>query len=745
MTSVDADAVLTRARSLLAREILDAECGPALVGDIRLHEHQRRAVARLRILLATAGGALLADSTGLGKTFVALAVARDVERVLIIGPAALAESWSLAMARARIEAHFVSLERLSRGASSPIAEPELVIVDEAHHLRNQRTKTYAALAALCDRARVLLLSATPLQNRRDDLVAQLALFLGDAAAAATDADLARLIVRRRSDDTIRIPAIDGPRWVHPPIIDDFLDDLLALPPPIPGSDEGTAGTLVAYGLLRQWASSRAALVAALRRRIAKAVAMRTSLEAGRWPSREQLAAWTHSADAVQLALPELLTPLGSNEPRLDAMLAAVRVHADALCALLARIRQAPDPDPARAATLADICRTHSGARVLAFSQYAETVRAFSRLLIPLQSGVAELTASGGRVAGGRVTRREVLAQFSPNGRLTTPAAERIALLITTDVLSEGLDLQRASVVVHLDLPWNPARLEQRVGRVRRLGSEQETVFVYALAPPARSESVLRVVKRLRAKLGMAARIVGLESAVIPEALDNSPIAPPELASVTHMLLESWRDSSAADSLQNNHDAGVPTVAAVGAPQNGFLALLALGRERFLLASLDGARPSIDVAAVSRAVEMGRGPAVVPTVVETRRAVADVRAWSHGFAARRRLSITSPRGSRIRTRIAARIRSLLSSAPRHQRATLAPLASAAQRALRAPLGGGAERALDALAGAADADARWLSDIAALGAGRESRRSSNEPEPLVVILLRRPPEGDDDRAV
>ena len=199
MTSVDADAILARAKSVLAREILDAECGPAQVGDIRLHEHQRRAVARIRALLATAGGALLADSTGLGKTFVALAVAMGVERVLIVGPATLAESWYLAMARARVEAHFVSLERLSRSPSSPVADAELVIVDEAHHLRNQRTKSYAAVAALCDRARVLLLSATPLQNRRDDLVAQLALFLGDAAASATDAELARFIVRRRAD------------------------------------------------------------------------------------------------------------------------------------------------------------------------------------------------------------------------------------------------------------------------------------------------------------------------------------------------------------------------------------------------------------------------------------------------------------------------------------------------------------------------------------------------------------------
>src|SRR6185312_16097211 len=96
----------------------------------------------------------------------------------------------------------------------------------------------------------------------------------------------------------------------------------------------------------------------------------------------------------------------------------------------------------------------------------------SRSLMMKMSGVAALTAHGGRVAGGRISRREVLVQFTPHADgAAVPTADHIRLLIATDVLSEGLDLQRASVVVHLDLPWNPARLEQRVGRVRRLGAE----------------------------------------------------------------------------------------------------------------------------------------------------------------------------------------------------------------------------------------------------------------------------------
>jgi len=736
------EAALARARARLARELLDADTGQAVVGEVTLHPHQRRAVARVRMLLHTAGGALLADSTGLGKTFVALAVASDVERVLIVAPASLTDSWRLAMSRARVAARFISVERLSRGAPSLADGPELVILDEAHHLRNPRTKRYAAVAALCDRANVLLLSATPLQNRRDDLVAQLALFLGDAAATATDAELARFIVRRRANGmSLHLPSVQDPRWIRLSAADDLLDELLALPPSVPAADQGTAAALVTYSLLRQWSSSRAALLAAVRRRLAKAIALISALEAGRWPSREQLAAWTHAEAAVQLALPELVTPLGATTSDCSSLLAAVNAHVDGLRNLVARLHDAPDPDPLRADAVVEICRSHPGARVIAFSQYAETVRVLSRLLMARLDGVAALTAHGGRVAGGRISRREVLAQFAPGEcGAAVRAADRIRLLVTTDVLSEGLDLQRASVVVHLDLPWNPARLEQRVGRVRRLGARHDTVFVYALAPPVSSERLLRVVERLRTKLKVAGSIVGLDSTAIPEIPAGDEFAPPELTSETYALLERWRDE------RYENDTRLPC-AGVLAPNDGFLALLAVRQERLLVAALDGVRPSEDPAVVGRALAMCLGQATMPSTHAVDDATSAIRVWCAEWSARRRMSIASAAGARLRIQIAGRIASLLAAAPRHQLAIVAPLASRAQQALRLPLSAGAERALLALGRATDADTAWLERIADVSEHRAPPScAAAEPELAVLILLRRSPsEGADERAL
>ena len=554
-------------------------------------------------------------------------------------------------------------------------------------------------------------------------------------ATASDEELARFVVRRRATDTgLRLPVVIGPRRVRLPVEHDLLDELLALPAPVRGRDEGEAAALVSYTLLRQWSSSRAALVAGLRRRLAKAIALTTSLEAGRWPSREELLAWSYGDDALQLALPELLSPSGSELPtEHSALLAAVREHTNAIRDLLSRVRSSPDPDEVRAATVDDICRAHPEARVIAFSQYAETVQAIARLLMTRRAGVAELTGRGGRVAGGRISRRDVLAQFTP---LAHPSSvrdcERIALLVATDVLSEGLDLQNASVVIHLDLPWNPARLEQRVGRVRRLGSPHDEVHVYALASPASSERVLRVEARLRAKLRLASAVVGLDSSSLDVPSSVAPLAPPELASDSFAVLEQWRQEHCVEMQRE----ALPRFAAAIAAHDGLLVLLAVGEERLLLASVGSRALTLDTGLVSRLLAACDGPPAIPSDSEIARAMDAVRSWTVHWTGRRQLALGSRAGTQCRARLARRITELLAGAPRHQRAALADAASRARRALANSLGAGAERALATLAAAPRFDARALDELAAFSERRQARTGeAGEPVPLAIIVLRR----------
>jgi hypothetical protein len=113
--------------------------------------------------------------------------------------------WRAAAAAADVPVTFCSTESLSAPQTPPLPpHPALVVVDEAHHFRTRGTRRRRRLAPVCARSRTLLLTATPLHNGAGDLVALLALFLGERAHTLDAPTLAALVVRRRHTDLRRI-------------------------------------------------------------------------------------------------------------------------------------------------------------------------------------------------------------------------------------------------------------------------------------------------------------------------------------------------------------------------------------------------------------------------------------------------------------------------------------------------------------------------------------------------------------
>jgi hypothetical protein len=275
-------------KRLMARAYLDSPSIAVEQGDIRLAPHQVDAASRLLRLLGECGGAVLADATGLGKTFVAIAVARVMGPALVVVPAALRSMWRESLRRAGVEARIESYEALSRGGRRSGERRALLVLDEAHHARNPGAKRYAALADLAWGAKVLLLTATPVHNRGRDLRALLALFLGSRADALPDEQVRRLIVRRTSsmgNDSPRLPSVRNPEWLAVPTDPDTLQAVRALPPAVPTADGGVAHVLLLLGLIRAWSSSEAALRATLRRRLRRTATIAAALESGRLPDR----------------------------------------------------------------------------------------------------------------------------------------------------------------------------------------------------------------------------------------------------------------------------------------------------------------------------------------------------------------------------------------------------------------------------------------------------------------------------
>jgi superfamily II DNA or RNA helicase len=715
-----------------------------LLGEVRLRSHQRIAAKRLASLIATHGGAMLADPVGVGKTFTALAVAAHAALpIVIVAPAALRGMWTDALARCRITATIVTHEALSRGLCMP-DEPRFLVVDEAHRARSPGTRRYAALADLCRRAHVLLVSATPVQNAQADLAAEIALYLGRSAWSLDADELARHVVRGSTDGLHALPELRGPYRVTLATVDDCLEELLALPPPVPARNESVVAALLVYGLVHQWTSSRAALIAALVRRRARGLALSSAVDAGRIPTRAELAAWTHDAAAVQLAFPELVSSAARDGDDVDpqALLVALDRHDVAVRSLVDRLRRTADPDLERAALLRRVRADHPGERIIAFCHYAETVAAL-RHRLAREPGVAALSASGARIASGRVPRNSVIAQFTPQrddqrSMLRSHSIDRIDLLITTDLLSEGLNLQEASVVVHLDYPWNPARLDQRVGRVRRLGSRHRAITVYAVAPPADGERVIGIERRLRAKLCIARRAIGLAGRILPPVFsvdDTVAGAPepslPERRSNVARLVRRWRDSSDANPPVVRDTA---IVAGAEASRAGFIALVVDASGARLVGD-SGAGIDDKVSTVDCLVGAANGPDMPIDSLRAAAALAALERWLASQRGAATIDLRTALVTRWRRAALDRIAQSLARAPRHRRAQLAPLADAARAAATAALGEGAERVLDTLVASQLPDEAWLRTIATFGAlnARPRAESGAPTSPRVIALL------------
>jgi superfamily II DNA or RNA helicase len=698
----------------MAHVMLGPEQAESPLGSIELQPHQIVVIERLMNVLDEFGGALLCDEVGMGKTFVALAIARRFDNRLVVAPAALEEMWREALSRTGVAAGFISYERLSRGASD--VRTDLIVLDEAHHARNPATRRYGHIAQLARNAAVLMLTATPVHNRRPDLVVLLSLFLGSRARRLTEAETGRCVIRRSPDveGVVGIPAVmPVVSWSVP---DDpgLVAQVLDIPAPLPARDAGDSGSLINRGLVHQWASSEAAFVDALRRRVAKARALISSLDAGRYPSARELEAWTVADGVLQLGFPELLAPA---TPDAAELLQSVTAHANALQAILRRRRRDSQIDDVRAEFVGRIRAEWPGAKIVAFAQYTATVSALYRRLVG-EDRVALLTAKGAQVAGGKLSRHEAITRFAPVANRCRPPgrAEVIDLLITTDLLSEGVNLQDAEVVVHLDLPWTAARMQQRVGRVARLGSRHAHVKVYQLRSPASAESVLAGEKLVNAKRDLAHTLAG----------DASVASRGECL---RRILRTWSSLPAAAS-----ETHYVLAASVTASELGFIAVghlrempvMLIGRETTVTTDLDA-----QIAACLRAT----GDDAAADGTDYERARRCIQRWVDENAASHSAGVlTLPPANR--KRLLNRVDATVQNAPPHLRASRLRVAAKARMVAIAAHGTAVEQELETFAESQMPDDDWLSALASIAIRPHAPSAPEAPFELRALLVLRP---------
>lgn len=491
--------VLRRAAAAVASAPAWEDCWTAARARIDLHSWQ---VEPARRVLGGATRILLADPVGLGKTIQAGLVLSElvarglVERALILTPATLRAQWAAELAdRFRITASILDHASLAAlTATLPVGvnpwltapivissidlakRPEvrraldetpldLLIVDEAHHL-TPGTDRGALVADLAARAPwVVLATATP--HSGDEPASRYLRSLGAAGTAEPPLTFRRTAPGRPGASQRRTCLLG----VRPTAEERMFLDAVAAYTRALSAAEGAqpAVGLVASVIARRAASSAAAA--------GRTLARRRLLLAGSAPRASQPPLPWEEGDDDELEDGCL------GEPGLSSLSDEV-TWLEKLVDLAGRAA----PLSSKIGVVRRLVR-RTAEPVLVFSEYRDVVEEVARQIADL----APVAVMHGGVAAS--ARAETIRAFTDG---------RTRVLVATDAAGEGINLQaRCRLVVNLELPWSPVRLEQRVGRVDRLGQQRRVHALHLFHRGSFEDVVLAHLERRRARAASA--------------------------------------------------------------------------------------------------------------------------------------------------------------------------------------------------------------------------------------------------
>ncbi len=154
-----------------------------------------------------------------------------------------------------------------------------------------------------------------------------------------------------------------------------------------------------------------------------------------------------------------------------------------------------------------------GRKLVIFTQFVDTARyLYQELREDLKKREVRLLT--GETDPG--TRQTVIKEFAPKANKAPYVTKEAEVLVSTDVLSEGQNLQDCNYAVNYDLPWNPMKIVQRVGRVDRLGSDYDNVTAAVFLPERELEEILGLLEKLETKIRKVAQTVGIEATILGE-------------------------------------------------------------------------------------------------------------------------------------------------------------------------------------------------------------------------------------
>jgi superfamily II DNA or RNA helicase len=491
-------------------------CLPALRG-VEAHWYQVETVRK--VLKQYRGRVLLADEVGLGKTIEAGMVLKEyilrgmAERILILTPASLVGQWRDEMAakfgidcatshdallrtdparfwsQPRVIASIAVARRKDQAELLAGQGYDVVVVDEAHHLRDQASASYRLVNGLQKRF-LLLLSATPVQNSLLELYNLL---------------------------TLLQPGIfKTPK--------EFRSVYM-----VPGKPREPANRERLRDLMRGVMVRNTRALAALRMPRRHASTLRATPDPAEAACYEELTALVREAaqgdkgvgDAgTRLSLQHLLTAAGSSPSAAAAAIArfAERRAADPRWTALLRRTEALAAG-AKEAALLRLLAQNPAEKKLVFVHHRDSL---GHLAERLRRQKIEFAVFSGDLSGPQ--KDQAVDAFR----------DRVPVLLCTESGGEGRNLQFCNTLINFDIPWNPMAIEQRIGRIDRIGQTRE-VFIFNLVTAGTIEdAMLRI---LDEKINMFELVVGEVGAILGEVDEQQDFST--------LVLDAWLQGSEA--------------------------------------------------------------------------------------------------------------------------------------------------------------------------------------------------------
>ena len=561
-------------------------------------EYQEQAVLNAKKILEEYGGVFISDVVGLGKTYVSAMLASQLDgRTLVLAPPVLLEranpgSWPNVFSDFHVPADFESLGKLDHLIKFGTEKYKNIFIDEAHRFRTESNITYEKLAQICRGKRVVLVTATPLNNTPKDILSQIKLFQKakkstipnvpnleaffsrleqkikkldrkkdhakyiqtgkENAKEIREQVLKYLMVRRTrkeietyfSDDLknqkLKFPEVETPEPVFYQLNKDENEifnktvELVArkfkyarympmlyykgddTPNQLEIQSQKNMGRFMKILLIKRLESSFHAFRNTVNRFISYYKLFLKELGQGNVYVSKKYAnkIFELLENDDDSAIQRLIESDKAKRYPAKDFTESLKEDLENDLRILKEIQELwsrVKRDP-KLLSFIDILSSRTilkKNKIIVFSESKETVEYLAENLEKKFPGEILAFTSGSSA----LVREKTIENFDARAHFPK---DDYRILITTEVLSEGVNLHRSNIVVNYDIPWNPTRLMQRVGRINRVDTKFDKIYTFNFFPTEQSNDHIKLKEAAEAKIQAFITLLGADAQLLTE-------------------------------------------------------------------------------------------------------------------------------------------------------------------------------------------------------------------------------------